>query len=222
MSFDEVMSSLTAYGTEQNRKMYQRHGSGPDVYGVSFANLEKIRNRIGKDTQLARSLWVTGNADARCLATMIAEPTEMPEIELDSWAQSITYYVLADLFARNIVSLSPHGQSRIEAWIHSHHDLICQAGWNLVTIQAVQEDSLPDSYFEDHLKTIEANIRNGGNRTRHSMNAALIAIGMRNQRLHPIALAAAERIGRVDVDHGDSDNTTPDAVITLRQAFRKR
>ncbi len=222
MSFDEVMRALASLGSEQNRKMYQRHGAGPDVYGVSFANLDKIRNRIGKDTQLARSLWVSGNTDARCLATMIAEPTEMPEIELDSWAQSITYYVLADLFARNIVSLSPHGQSRMEAWIHSSHDLICQAGWNLVTIQAVQEDSLPDTYFEEHLKTIEANIRNAANRSRHSMNAALIAIGMRNARLHAIALAAAERIGRVDVDHGDTDNVTPDAVITLRQAVRKR
>lgn len=222
MSFDEVMKVLAALGSDQTRKMYERNGSGPDVYGVTFANLDRIRSRIGKDTQLARSLWVTGNADARCLATMIADPAEMPEIELDSWAQSITYYVLAELFARNIVSLSPHGQSRMEAWIESPLDLTCASGWNLVTIQAVQEATLPDSYFEGYLKTIEERIRIAGNRSRHAMNAALIAIGMRNQRLHPLALAAAERIGRIDVDHGDTDHYTPDAVIYLRQNARKR
>lgn len=222
MNFDEVIKALAAMGSEQTRKMYIRNGSGPDVYGVSFANLDRLRSRIGKDTHLARALWVTGNADARCLATMIADPREMPESELDSWAQSITYHVLADLFTRNIVSLSRYGQSRMEAWIQSPLDFTCAAGWTLVTIQAVQEDTLPDSYFENHLQAIESGIRSAGNRTRHSMNAALIAIGMRNPRLYPQALAAAERIGRVDVNHGETDNTTPDAVVYLRQNARKR
>lgn len=38
----EVMKQLKAMGTAQNRKGYARHGIGPDMCGVSFANLRKL------------------------------------------------------------------------------------------------------------------------------------------------------------------------------------
>jgi 3-methyladenine DNA glycosylase AlkD len=222
MSFEEVMARLQELGTEQNRENYRKHGAGDDVYGVSFANLEKVRNQIGRDTDLAQLLWDSGNEDARSLATMISTPEAMSEEELDAWAESITYPVLADLFARNIVSLSPFGQSRMDAWIDSDLDLTRQVGWNLLAIQAVQEDTLPDRHFELYLGKIEQDIHEAGNWSRHAMNAALIAIGMRNARLHQVALAASQRIGRVDVDHGDSGEFTPDAATYLLQAVRRR
>ena len=39
MSFEEVMEALKAAGTEQNRKIYPRHGVKNELYGVSFADL---------------------------------------------------------------------------------------------------------------------------------------------------------------------------------------
>lgn len=44
------------------------------------------------------------------------------------------------------------------------------------------------------------------------MNMALIAIGVRSARLAEAATAAAGRIGKVDVDHGETNCKTPDAA----------
>ncbi len=52
MNLQEVMATLQSLGTEQNRKTYQRHGSGPEVFGVSFAHLKTLAKKSRKTTRL--------------------------------------------------------------------------------------------------------------------------------------------------------------------------
>lgn len=40
---DQVLAELGALGTAQNRKVYKRHGAGENLFGVSFADLDKVR-----------------------------------------------------------------------------------------------------------------------------------------------------------------------------------
>ncbi|HIA47614.1 MAG TPA: hypothetical protein EYN96_06515 [Candidatus Hydrogenedentes bacterium] len=47
------------------------------------------------------------------------------------------------------------------------------------------------------LQYIESNIHSAKNRVRHSMNGALISMGVRNPALQKKAIAAAKRIGKV-------------------------
>ena len=54
------------------------------------------------------------------------------------------------------------------------------------------------------------------------MNGALISIGIRNARLRKKALEAARRIGRVDVDHGETSCKTPDAVAAIQKWWREK
>ena len=44
------------------------------------------------------------------------------------------------------------------------------------------------------------------------MNGALISIGIRNAKLEKLAIAAAKRIGKVEVDHLETSCKTPDRV----------
>lgn len=222
MILDDAMMVLKSLSNEQNRRIYQSHGAGNNVFGVSFANLEKLGKGIQRDMELARELWRTCNADARCLATMVADPGQMSENELDMWVGTIGYPVLADLFARNVVSFSPYGQSRMEAWMRETRDTIVQVGWDLLAIQATHEETLGDAYFLGYLDTIEKRVLFAGNRTRHAMNGALIAIGLRSEALRAAAMAVAERTGRIDVDHGESGESTPDALIVLRKSAARR
>jgi 3-methyladenine DNA glycosylase AlkD len=67
MFLEEVMASLRAAGTEQNRKIYPRHGVKNEVFGVSFADLGKLKKQIKIDHALALALWSTGVHDARIL-----------------------------------------------------------------------------------------------------------------------------------------------------------
>jgi 3-methyladenine DNA glycosylase AlkD len=68
MTEKEILAELRSLGTEQNRKIYSRHGVQGEMFGVSYANLEKLRKKIKTDHMLAGQLWAAGNHDARILA----------------------------------------------------------------------------------------------------------------------------------------------------------
>ena len=86
----------------------------------------------------------------------------------------------------------------------------------------MNDQAAADAEFEKHLVTIEQQIHKAGNRTRHAMYMTLIAIGIRNDRLRPLALAAAGRIGKVEVDHGETGCKTPDAAAYIRNAVERQ
>ena len=74
----------------------------------------------------------------------------------------------------------------------------------------------------DKLSTIGEEIHGRPNRTRYSMNGALIAIGMRNSKLRKQAEATAKKIGPVEVDHGETNCQTPDAVPYIAKAWERK
>ncbi len=221
MSYRAVMRELKAAGTAQNRKIYGRHGVRGEMFGVSYAHLGKLAKKIKVEQALAEQLWASGNHDARLLATMIADPGAIRSKTLDGWARDLENYPLTDAFA-GMVAKTRFLQSKLKRWIASRNDFLGQAGWNLVAISAMRSDSLTDAAFEELLGTIEREIGSAKNRTRHAMNNALIAIGMRGPKLERKAIAAARRIGPVEVDHGQTSCKTPDAIDYIRRAKSRR
>jgi hypothetical protein len=81
----------------------------------------------------------------------------------------------------------------------------------------MNDPTLPDAFFEPHLARIERDIHAEKNRVREAMNNALIAIGMRDDALEARALAVAQTIGKVHVDHGETGCKTPDALSYIRK-----
>jgi hypothetical protein len=67
------------------------------------------------------------------------------------------------------------------------------------------------------LETIESEIHQSPNRARYAMNTALISIGAYRPSLMNEAIAAAKRIGKVEVDHGDTSCRTPDAIEYIKK-----
>jgi len=210
MTYSEVMRALEEMGTAQNRKVYARRGVGANMFGVSYANLRKLERMINTDHALARRLWASGNHDARVLATMVADPAATDARTLEAWAGTLDSYVLADAFT-GLVARTPHADKKVERWTKSKQEFVGQVGWSLIAHRALSDMEVGDAYLEDHVDRIEAEIHRSQNRVRHAMNQALIAIGVRNARLERKALAAAKRIGKVDVDHGETGCRTPDA-----------
>jgi 3-methyladenine DNA glycosylase AlkD len=216
-----VMEELKTAGTQQNRKIYARHGVTHELYGVSFANLAKLKKKIKVDHALAMALWATGVHDARILATMVADPAQADDAMLEAWAGDLGDYVITDAFS-DYVFQTPLARQKMEVWIYSEDEWIGQAGWRLVAKFAMQDPDLPDAYFEDHLEHIEAEIHTRKNRVREAMNNALIAIGIRNTLLQVEALDAAGRIGKVMVDHGQTSCKTPDATTYILKTVKRR
>ncbi|MBZ0304734.1 MAG: DNA alkylation repair protein, partial [Anaerolineae bacterium] len=129
--FTEIVEALQAFGTEQNRKIYRRHGVGENQYGVSVANLKALRKKIKINHELALQLWETGNHDARCLAVMIADPQKADPDLLEKWGRDLSNYVITDALT-SYVQQTPLLREKAEQWVKSDDEWIGTAGWGLL------------------------------------------------------------------------------------------
>ena len=217
----EALGRLKAAGTAQNRKVYARHGITGPAHGVSYADLGKLRREIGTDHALAIGLWKSGNHDARVLATMVADPARMSSRDLDAWSKDLDSYPLTDAFA-GLAAGSDPAVAKMKRWIRSPREFVGSAGWGILAHLAGRDGVLTDAFLLDALDLIERRIAGAANRTRYSMNSALIAIGGRGGALRTKALATARRIGPVEVDHGETGCKTPDAVAYIERVVAHR
>jgi 3-methyladenine DNA glycosylase AlkD len=223
MNTREVMKQLKAMGTAQNRKIYGRHGVTGTMFGVSYAHLGKLQKKIKVDHELATSLWATGNHDARVLALKVADPSQLSAKAVDTWVKQLNNRGLTGEFA-TVVARSNFATRRVGKWTQSKDEWVGSVGWLIVAALAMKNDDLADDVFASYLDQIEKRIHSSKNRVRYNMNNALIAIGVRNNKLQKRAVAAAKRIGKVEVDHGETSCKTPDAIAYIKKTldYRKK
>lgn len=221
MTCNQVMKELKMRGTAQNVKVYQRRGSGDHVFGVSCADLKDLKKRIKLDHALALELWDSGNVDAQSLATMIVDPAQLTASVANKWIAGIRYFLLADL-ASGVVARTTFARSKMGQWMKSKKEYPRQCGYNVLASLLVNGDGVTDNEGAVYLKTIEREIHASPNRARHAMNMALIAIGIYCPALTQDAVAAAKRIGKVAVDHGETACKTPDAIPYIEKALKRK
>lgn len=217
MNLKQTIAELKKMGTAQNVKVYRRHGAKGDLFGVSFANLGALKKKIKTDHALALELWETGNVDARTLACMIADPNELSAKTADAWVKQIDYYCVADQFSA-LVAKSPHAIPTMRKWMKSKKEYVRQCGYSVLSSLLAKREDVPDDVCEEILQRIEREIHASPNRARYTMNGALISIGIFKPALRSRAIAAAERIGHVEIDHGETGCKTPDAVPYIEKA----
>ncbi|MGQ0798492.1 MAG: DNA alkylation repair protein [Pseudomarimonas sp.] len=218
MSLSEAMAALEAAGSEQTRKTYTRHRVTQPMFGVSFATLQTLRKKIKVDHELALALWQTNNFDARNLAVKVVDPQRMSEAQLDAWASEPSAAMCCSYVAQ-IAAEGPYGQRCVERWLVASNEPQRCVGWTLVGALAMSDESIAETWFVERLRDIESGIHSAPNGQRDVMNRTLISIGCRSAALRVAAIAAAQRIGVVEIDHGDTACKTPDAASYIEKAW---
>ncbi len=219
MTLAEAMRELEAAGSAQARKTYARHGAADPMFGVSFATLKAMTKRIDVDHELAFQLWETGNFDAQDLAVKIVDPAKMSPADLDRWAREVSPSRMCGGYASMLAAEGPHGPTKVAQWLASSDPRERSAAWTLLGQLACRDEAMPDTFFEECLAEIEYTIHSAPNFDRDGMNRALITIGGRTAALRKAAIAAAKRIGKVEVDHGDTACETSDAVEYIEKTW---
>jgi 3-methyladenine DNA glycosylase AlkD len=189
------------------------------MFGVSFATLKTMMKRIDVDHELALALWATGNFDAQNLAVKIVDPARLTSADLDRWARETSPSRTCGGYVAMLAAEGPHGATKAEQWLASKNPKERCAAWTLLGQLSQRDETTPDAFFEKRLAEIERTIHSAPNDERAGMNMAVITIGLRKAALRKAATAAAKRIGKVEVDHGDTACKTPDAADYIAKTW---
>lgn len=220
MTFKEIFNELEGLGTEQNRKIYMRHGSGQNTYGVSFRNLRKMAKAIGKDHELALALWESDNVDAQSLATMIMDPLKLDIKKTELWLKNLKYSLLIGLLAE-VVSKTDFAYAALKKWTSRKSAPIKAAGYSLLTRMLKNGKKFESDMLDSYLLKIRNEIHKSPNQARQAMNNALIAIGLFQPKLKQKAIATAKEIRKVEIDYGKASCKTPNAVVSIKKHYSR-
>ncbi len=218
---DAILAELERLGTAQTRKTYLRHGACEPLFGVKFGDLRPIAKRIGARQEIADALWASGNMDAMTLALLVAEPNQIKSRQIDAWLASANYSLLSGMLA-DLVARSPHALAKWKKWSASKNEKTLSSAYAMLASWLVKDaGSVPRSCIHEALAAIESSIHDAPNQARHNMNQALIAIGIYSEQDRKRVYQVAKKIGKVEVDHGQTNCKTPDAATYIERALAK-
>ena len=214
MKLKEVMAKLESLGSEQTVKTYRNHGADGDIFGVKIADLKKVIRSVKGDQELAMQLWDTNNSDAMYMAGLLADGGMMTKAQLNKWAKTAWWYMLSEYSVPGVASEHSDAVGLARKWMKSKKENIASSGW--CTYSAVvstrPDEELDFTEIKDLLKQVESEVHDASNRVGGCMNGFVISVGTYVQPLLRNAKATAKRIGKVNVDVGNTSCKIPIAT----------
>ena len=222
MTAQDILGTLKKLGKPQTAAIYKRHGAGDNVFGVLSSEIARLQKKIKVDQALATELWRTGNAEARILALQVADPARLTRSSADAMVKDGPVRFVGP-YLSELVARSPISDDAMRAWMKSPDEATREMGYSLLAARLKEDPaSVTDAEAEKVLATIEKNIHSSPNWARRAMNGALISIGVFKPALRKTAIATAKRIGKVEVDHGETSCKTPEAASYIEKVSKRR
>lgn len=221
MNTQVILATLKKLGKPQTVAIYKRHGSGDNVFGTLTSDIAKLQKKIKIDHSLAMELWKTENAEARVLALQIADPQKLTMADAQGFVSDGQVHFVGCYLA-SLMAHSPIAEKTMRAWMKSKDEFTREMGYGILCYRLKDEPgSISDADAERVLATIEKEIHRSANWSRYAMNGAMISIGIFKPALRKKAIEAAKRIGKVEVDHGETNCKTPNAVSYIEKGSRR-
>jgi hypothetical protein len=118
-----------------------------------------------------------------------------------------------------IAAESPYAVELAKEWIESPDEMIATCGWstygNYITITADKDLDIEE--IRGLLRRVVSTIHGERNRVRYNMNGFVIAVGASVIPLYGEATDAAEKIGKVEVNVGQTACKVPLATEYIRK-----
>ena len=211
MTLNEVMQELEAYGNEQTKKTFMKHGAVEPFFGVKVGDMKKILKKTKKNHELSLALFDTGNGDAMYLAGLMADEKQINKEQLNNWVRNASWYMVSEYTVPWIASESPYGMELGLEWIESDEEKIASSGWSTLGSVAsiTPNEDIDLKVYEDLLDKVGNEIHDAPNRVRYVMNGFVIAVGSFIPELTEKAKEVAGKIGKVSVDMGGTACKVP-------------
>lgn len=199
MNSEEVVAYLKTLANPAAVEGMARYGINPaGTLGVSMPDLRALARRTGKDHRLAQDLWETGLHEARILASLVDDPREVDEEQLERWVKDFDSWDVCDQVCSNLFDRTPFASQKAVEWSGRSEEFVKRAGFVLMAGLAVHDKKAADEQFEGFLPLIVREAVDERNFVKKAVNWALRGIGKRNRDLNTRALETAREIAQLD------------------------
>jgi 3-methyladenine DNA glycosylase AlkD len=199
MKYREILSRLKSLANPDNVAGMARYGiNAKNTLGISIPNLRQIAKEIGWNHDLALRLWSSKIHEARILASLIDDPAQVTEEQMEKWAKDFDSWDVCDLCCGNLLDKTPLAWQKALEWPARPEEFVKRAGFTLMAALAVHDKQAADQKFLKFLPHITKESRDERNFVKKAVNWALRQIGKRNFSLNIKAIQAAKRIKKLD------------------------
>lgn len=220
MTVSEAMVRLEALGSEKVRAQNAKNGAGENQFGVRMGDIRNLAKEIKTDPALGKELWMTGNIDARCLATLIVKPKELTADELEQMTRDVNYDWLAGWLTSYVTKLNPAKETLRQKWMVSDETMLARAGWSLTADKVEKDPSGLD--IPGLLDRIENEMGAAPRTLQWTMNFTLATIGIEFPEHRARAIAIGEKIGAFRDYPVSKGCTSPFAPIWINYMVERK
>jgi 3-methyladenine DNA glycosylase AlkD len=213
---NDILKRLRAAGSAANVAGMARYGIRPaKAYGVATPVMRSIAKDLSRDTELASALWSTGVLEARIVATMIADPLVIPEVEVERWVRDFDCWSVCDSACIGLLWKTPFAWRKMREWSRRKPEYERRAAFALLAGLAVHDKKATDPRFRVALRLIARAATDDRNYVKKAVNWALRQIGKRNAGLREDAIAMAKSL--IDTESRSARWIGHDALRELRR-----
>jgi len=219
---DLLKENRDARGEANWKAMGDRTG-GLTSFGIGLTKLRTIAKHVGRDHDLALTLWNERNHDAKIIGLLIDDPGQLTrgqvEQQVDEAAPGMLSHVLSSCGAT--LPRSPIAFEIARDWMASKDPVRRSCGYGLVYELAKDKKDrrLTDEFFLGCVEKIGNTIAKEKNSVRVGMGGALMSIGKRNKKLNAAAIKVAKAIGPIHFSDGDKNCEPMDVLKHLTSDY---
>ena len=200
MNESQVIALLEENKNERGIANWKKlDSSGLESFGIGLTKLRKMAKGIGRDHDLAGTLWKSKVYEAKVLGLLIDDPQQVTREQAEQQVEQLHGGMLAHVFSSCDATLAktPFVRDLADSWLRSDDTVRRRCGYGLLyEISKDKKKSAPDdAYFLQWIDHIEETWQGQDTTTLCAMAGALMGMGKRSQVLNAAALRVARDIG---------------------------
>jgi len=165
-----------------------------NALGISIYTLRSFAKEIGINHKLALDLWTTKIHEARILASLIDDPMEVSENQLEEWVLDFNSWDICDQCCSNLFDKTKFAYEKAIEWSYREEEFVKRAGFVLMACLSVHDKKAKNEEFIGFFSRIVDECVDDRNFVKKAVNWALRQIGKRNYELNKIAIKTGKKI----------------------------
>jgi 3-methyladenine DNA glycosylase AlkD len=205
MTVSEVLALLDAQRDQRGMDNWEKLGpdtAGLRSYGIGLTRLRKLAKQIGRNRELSCSLWKTDVYEAKVIALLIDDPTQITPDQAERQVEELAGGMLAHVFASCDATLAKTSfvVELADQWVRSDDPVRRDCGYGLLyeVSKFSGKKAPPEEFFLAHIHRIAGTIGTEPEKVRLAMGSALMGIGKRSAALNEAALKVAQAVGPIE------------------------